>query len=120
MAKIPVGPLDVTAAWLSDVLQADVRGCVLEQIAIGVGLLGRLGRARLDGGPGVPATVVVKLPTLDTTVRTELCEPVEFYLRRLVVGEVVNGRGTAMCEFELEDEAAAFAYAEERIGSLEG
>jgi hypothetical protein len=31
----------------------------------------------------------------------------------------VNGRGTAMCEFEFEDEAAAFAYAEERIGSLE-
>jgi hypothetical protein len=24
-----------------------------------------------------------------------------------------------MCEFEFEDEAAAFAYAEERIGSLE-
>jgi hypothetical protein len=83
MAKIPVDPLSVTPAWLSEVLEADVRGCELEQIAIGVGLLGRLFRAHLDGGPGVPATVVIKLPTLDTTTRTQLCEELEFYLREV-------------------------------------
>src|SRR4051812_7230446 len=83
MAKIPVDPVSVTAAWLSEALQADVRGCELEQIAIGVGLLGRLFRAHLDGGPDVPATVVVKLPTLDTTARRNLCEELEFYLREV-------------------------------------
>jgi hypothetical protein len=80
---IPVDPESVTAAWLSNVLKADVRACELEQIAIGVGLLGRLFRAHLDGGPGVPATVVVKLPMLDTKVRTTLCEGLEFYLREV-------------------------------------
>ena len=33
---------------------------------------------------------------------------------RLVVFEVRDGRNTSMCVFELEDEEAAFAYAEER------
>jgi hypothetical protein len=80
MAKIPVDPLSVTPAWLSEVLEADVRECELEQIAIGVGLLGRLFRAHLDGGPGVPATVIVKLPMLDVRVRAEICEDLEFYL----------------------------------------
>src|SRR5215212_7220307 len=83
MAKIPVDPLSITPAWLSDVLEVDVRDCELEQIAIGVGLLGRLFRAHLDGGPDVPATVVVKLPTLDVTARTALCEAGDFYLREI-------------------------------------
>jgi len=34
---------------------------------------------------------------------------------RLVVGEFRNGRNASACEFEIEDEAAAFAYADERI-----
>jgi hypothetical protein len=83
MPKIPVDPLSVTPAWLSEVLGADVRECELEQIGIGVGLLGRLYRAHLDGGPGVPTTVVVKLPTLDITARTNLCEDLEMYLREV-------------------------------------
>jgi len=33
---------------------------------------------------------------------------------RLYVFEIRDGRGVASCEFELDDEAAAFAYAEER------
>ena len=77
MPKIPVDPFSVTPAWLSEVIGADVRECELEQIAIGVGLLGRLYRAHLEGGPDVPATVVVKLPTLDITARTNLCEELE-------------------------------------------
>ena len=64
-------------------LQADVRVCKIEQIAIGVGLLGRLFRVHLDGGPDLPATVVVKLPTLDVTARVTLCEAAEFYLREV-------------------------------------
>ncbi|MFI5506968.1 phosphotransferase [Mycobacterium sp. NPDC051804] len=83
MPKIPVDPLSVTPAWLSEALGADVHECELEQIGIGVGLLGRLFRAHLKGGPGVPATVVVKLPTLDITARTNLCEDLEMYLREV-------------------------------------
>jgi hypothetical protein len=38
---------------------------------------------------------------------------------RLFVFEARDGRCTAMCEFELGDEAAAFAYAKERIRATE-
>ncbi len=44
MPKIPVDPLSVTPAWLSEVLEADVRQCELQQIGIGVGSY------RADGG----------------------------------------------------------------------
>lgn len=83
MPAMPVGPQCITPAWLSDVLEADVRGCDVEQIAIGVGLLGRLFRVRLEGAPGLPASVVVKLPTLDQQARSALCEDLEFYLREV-------------------------------------
>ena len=84
MAKFPVDPASVTAAWLSEVLDADVRDCRLEQIGIGVGLLGRLYRAHLVGGSDVPASVVVKLPILDTQpARSAICEDLEFYLREV-------------------------------------
>ena len=83
MAGFPADPLSVNAAWLSEVLGADVWKCRLEQIAIGVGLLGRLYRVHLDGGPDVPRSVVVKLPTLDPVARPAVCEDLEFYLREV-------------------------------------
>jgi hypothetical protein len=83
MAIFPVDPLSVTPAWLSEVLGADVRECRLEQIGIGVGLLGRLYRAHLEGGPDVPTSVVVKFPMLDARIRSEICEDLEFYLREV-------------------------------------
>jgi hypothetical protein len=83
MAMFPTDPSSVTAAWLSEVLGADVRECRLEQIGIGVGLLGRLYRAHLEGGPDVPASVVVKFPLLASRVRSELCEDLELYLREV-------------------------------------
>lgn len=83
MPRIPVDPQSLTADWLSEVLDADVRSCTLEQIGIGVGLLGRLYRVHLEGGPGTPATVVVKLPTSDLPARTAICEPGNFYLREI-------------------------------------
>jgi hypothetical protein len=83
MPVVPADPRSITSAWLSDALEADVRACDLEQIAIGVGLLGRLYRVHLDGGPDVPSTVVVKLPTLDTRARTAICEELKFYLREV-------------------------------------
>ena len=60
-----------------------VRECRLEQIGIGVGLLGRLYRAHLEGGPDLPTSVVVKFPTLDTRARSAICEDLEFYLREV-------------------------------------
>ena len=79
MTWFPVDPTSVTPGWLSTVLNADVRTCRLEQIGIGVGLLGRVYRAHL-AGPDVPKSVVVKLPTLDLQARSAVCEDLEFYL----------------------------------------
>ncbi|MCB0945200.1 MAG: adenylate cyclase, partial [Mycobacterium sp.] len=39
----------------------------------------------------------------------------EFSWSRLYVGETHGGRFTSLCEFDVDDEEAAFAYAEERI-----
>ena len=83
MAGFPVDPSSVTAGWLSEVLAADVRECRLEQIAIGVGLLGRLYRGHLDGGPEAPRSVVVKLPLAHSEIRSVVCEDLEFYLREV-------------------------------------
>jgi hypothetical protein len=83
MPSIPTDSLSVTPAWLSEALGADVYGCELEQIAVGVGLLGTLFRAHLDGGPDVPASVVIKLPTLDTQVRAAICEAANFYQKEV-------------------------------------
>ncbi|WP_422747947.1 phosphotransferase [Mycobacterium sp. WMMD1722] len=79
---IPVEPSSITAEWLSDVMDADVRAVELEQIAVGVGLLGRLFRAHLQG-PDVPDSVVIKMPTLDARARSALCEDLGLYLREI-------------------------------------
>jgi hypothetical protein len=83
MANIPSDPASVTPEWLSQALGAEVTQCKLEQIGVGVGLLGRLFRAHLEGAPELPATVVVKMPTLDVSVRTRLCEAGDLYLREV-------------------------------------
>jgi len=83
MPLIPDDPSLITAEWLSEVLGSDVQACKVEQIAVGVGLLGRLFRVHLEGGPGLPPTVVVKLPTLDVTARTAICEELDFYPREV-------------------------------------
>lgn len=83
MAAFPVDPSCVTAEWLSGILHADVRDCRLEQIGIGVGLLGRVYRAYLEGAPDVPPSVVVKLPLVQADVRSAVCEDLEFYLREV-------------------------------------
>ncbi|MGV0851536.1 phosphotransferase family protein [Mycolicibacterium phlei] len=80
---MPTIPASITADWLSQALGADVRVRDVEQIGIGVGLLGRLFRVHLDGGSGVPPTVVVKLPTLDATARSAICETGELYAREV-------------------------------------
>jgi ecdysteroid kinase len=83
MAMFPVEPDSVTPTWLSEVLGAKVHGCTLEQIGIGVGLLGRLYRVHLTAGPQLPKSVVVKFPTLDPVARSAICQDLEFYLREV-------------------------------------
>lgn len=82
MAWFPADPLAVTAGWLSEILNAEVRQCRLEQIGVGVGLLGRLYRAHLEG-PDVPKSVILKFPTLDKRARCALGEDLELYLREV-------------------------------------
>lgn len=81
MAWFPTDPRSVTAGWLSEVLGGDVRECSFEQIGIGVGILGRVYRVHLIG-TGVPASVVVKLPTLDEG-GAAFCEDMALYQREV-------------------------------------
>lgn len=78
MVWFPTDPNSVSAGWLSEVLHAEVRECRLEQIGIGVGILGRVYRVHLQGA-GAPESVVVKLPTLDAK-GVALCQDLDFYL----------------------------------------
>jgi ecdysteroid kinase len=78
MAEVPFRPEDVTAEWLSATVGADVTGFDLEQIGIGVGLLGRLYRITLQGNGSV-RSVIAKFPTLDDGARMNVVEPLRFY-----------------------------------------
>ncbi len=82
MAAFPHQPEDITADWLSSVIGGSVDSFELEQIGVGVGLLGRLYRIALtgDGVPGsVPKSVVAKFPTLDEGARANVTTPLGFY-----------------------------------------
>ena len=76
--RFPSSPENFTPEWLSHELGASVSAFEIEQIGIGVGLLGRLFRLTLtsDGGP---PSVVAKVPTLDAGARTYVAEPLRFY-----------------------------------------
>lgn len=74
-AAVPLNPESVTAEWLEDVLGTPVGDFQIEQIGIGVGLLGRLYRITLSGG----RSVVAKFPTLDEGARMNVIEPMNFY-----------------------------------------
>ena len=71
----PHQPEDITAQWLSDKIGAPVASFDMEQIGVGVGLLGRLYRITLDSGQ----TVVAKFPTLDEGARNNVAHPLGFY-----------------------------------------
>lgn len=75
----PRGPDDITTDWLSDTVGAAVSSFEVEQIGIGVGLLGRLYRLKLSGDDTLPASVIAKFPTLDETARMNVIEPLRFY-----------------------------------------
>lgn len=63
---IPVTISDVTTAWLSEVLGAEIAGFTQTQIGQGVGIMGDIYRVQLtyaDPAAHGPASVVVKLPS---------------------------------------------------------
>lgn len=65
-----MGPDDVTAGWLSEILDADVRA--VDHARIGDGLVGLNLRVALDLADSestAPSSVVIKLPSLDDTSR---------------------------------------------------
>jgi aminoglycoside/choline kinase family phosphotransferase len=59
---IPKSIHEVTADWLSDVLNDEIRSASPTQIGQGIGLLGDIYRVELDSNSS-PASVVVKLPS---------------------------------------------------------
>jgi len=67
MTTIPASIDEVTPAWLSEVMRADVTSVETEQIGVGIGVSSALYRVRLTGPESQtrPETVVVKLPALD-------------------------------------------------------
>jgi thiamine kinase-like enzyme len=77
-AAFPADPSQLSNEWLGNAVGGTVSGFDVEQIGIGVGLLGRLYRVTLQG-EGVPATVIAKFPTLDEGARMNVVEPLRFY-----------------------------------------
>jgi hypothetical protein len=66
MHPTPVTLADVTREWVAQVIGADVQSITVERIAEGHGFLGLLGRVSITSAqPGVPRSIIVKLPTTD-------------------------------------------------------
>lgn len=88
--RFPSSPENITAEWLGHVLGTNVEAFELEQIGIGVGLLGRLFRITLttDGGP---SSIVAKLPTLDDGARIHVAEPLRFYEKEVCFYREMSG-----------------------------
>lgn len=59
---VPTGIEEVTAAWLSEALGAQVTAVRAERIALDTGFSAALYRIHLSGSDGVPETLIVKLP----------------------------------------------------------
>ena len=77
---VPHDLAEVTPAWLTGVLGASVETVELEPIGAAVGFIGQLARARLTGAGGVPASVIVKLPSVDPAALA-LADVYRFYER---------------------------------------
>ncbi len=62
----PARIADINAAWLADALGASLDSISVHPIAAGEGFMGQLARVSIDSAtPGVPLSVIVKLPTSD-------------------------------------------------------
>jgi aminoglycoside/choline kinase family phosphotransferase len=84
-AAVPLAPEQISAEWLSQALGHDVLAFDLEQIGIGVGLLGRLFRISYTSALGDRGSVVAKFPTVDEGARMNVVEPMRFYEKEVRV-----------------------------------
>ncbi|WP_394845550.1 ecdysteroid 22-kinase family protein [Pendulispora brunnea] len=82
-ATFPRGPEGITTDWLTDAVGAPVSSFEVEQIGMGVGLLGRMLRVTLTGDGTTPSSIVMKLPTLDEGARRTIMKPMRFYEREV-------------------------------------
>lgn len=118
--SFPVGPEQVTEAWLSEALGGTVERFDLEQIGVGVGILGRLYRVTL-AGEGVPPSVIAKFPTLDEGARMNVVAPLRFYEKEVRFYEQAAGAtplATPAVHFSAFDaESGDFALLLEDFGS---
>jgi hypothetical protein len=85
LAAMPLTPEEISAEWLGQALGNDVTAFDLEQIGIGVGLLGRLFRISYTSPGGNGGSVVAKFPTLDEGARMNVVEPMRFYEKEVRV-----------------------------------
>lgn len=83
MVQVPLAPEQITVEWLSQALGEEVTSFDLEQIGVGVGLLGRLFRLTCTSTVGTPRSVVAKFPTLDEGARVNVVEPMNFYEKEI-------------------------------------
>jgi hypothetical protein len=79
---VPTTLDDVTPTWLGEVLGAPVASVDLDVIGVGAGFIGQLARVHVgyEGSGAGPASVIVKLPTVDPASR-ELANGYRFYER---------------------------------------
>lgn len=70
MVDVPRELHDVTAAWLSDELGADIDAVDVTRIGEGSGFMGQLARITISSSDSsVPSSLIVKLPTVDPGAR---------------------------------------------------
>lgn len=120
MAAIPSSIDDVTAPYLAEVTGLPITGVRAEQIGAGVGVIGAVYRAHLEG-EGCPPSIVVKLPGLDEaavftgSVLRMYIREVRFYDR---MAERVPVRVPEALHTALDEETSAFVVVMEDLGAL--
>ncbi|MEX2293283.1 MAG: phosphotransferase [Acidimicrobiales bacterium] len=121
MTTVPFAPEAITAAWLSESVDAKVRSFEMEQIGIGVGLLGRLYRIVLDADGG-PESVVAKFPTLDAGARSNVVEPLNFYEKEVAFYREASSktpiRTPGMYAAEFDEETGDFVLLIEDLNGM--
>jgi hypothetical protein len=101
--RFPRDPESVTAAWLGEVLGADVHGFRLEQIGVAST------RSWASAVRWVTPTICVHRGDRDAVG----FDGEKYAWTRIYAAEVRDGLLASICEFELEYEDEAFTYAEQ-------
>ena len=108
--KLPAGPTELTAKWLSHAVGAPVRSFSNQVIGEGVGLLGQLARVNLEyegRAEGAPRSLIAKFPAAVQENR-DLANLFQFYEREVRFYEDIARRAqmaTPHCFFSAFDAA---------------